>query len=144
MLMALRTHRYATRLLEDWSRGHPDVRKLPLALVLVLYHGDEEWTVPVELEELLAVGGAAPAARGALRPYLPKQRYLLEVLPLDPKKVRSGRGAARITMLALNFGRSTEPWTAIIASEDDLHELLSDPRVLLPMAELLIDALCAS
>ena len=49
--MALRTHRYATRLLEDWSREHPDERRLPPVIVLVLYHGEEEWTAPQELED---------------------------------------------------------------------------------------------
>jgi hypothetical protein len=140
-LMALRTHRYATRLLEDWSREHHDVRKLPPVIVLVLYHGDEEWTAPLELEEVFDLEGAAPAAREVLRPYLPKQRYLLEVLPEAPRKVRSGRGCARITLLALKFGRRTEQWKAIFASEDDLHELLSDPKVLLHMAGLLVEYL---
>ena len=55
--------------------------------------------------------------------------------------MRSGRGVARITLLALKFGRSAELWTAIFASEDDLHELLSDPKVLLHMAELLVEYL---
>jgi hypothetical protein len=72
---------------------------------------------------------------------LPKQRYLLEVLPEDPAAVRAGRGVARITMLALKFGRSAEPWTTIFTCEDDLRELLSNPKALLHLAELLVEYL---
>lgn len=140
-MMALRAHRYATRLLEEWSREHPTERTLPPVIVLVLYHGEEEWTAPLELEELFALEGAAPAAREALQPFLPKQRYLLEVLPADPREVRSGRGVPRITMLALKFGRSADLWTAIFASEDDLREVLSNPEVLLHLAGLLVEYL---
>ena len=61
-------------------------------IVLVLYHGAEEWTAPEELEELFALDGVAPAAREALRPYLPKQRYLLEVVPEDPADGAVGPG----------------------------------------------------
>ncbi|MDX9724581.1 MAG: Rpn family recombination-promoting nuclease/putative transposase, partial [Myxococcota bacterium] len=140
-MMALRAHRYATRLLEEWSREHPTARKLPPVIVLVLYHGEEEWTAPDELEDLFALERVSPAAREALRPFLPKQRYLIEVLPEDPAAVRSGRGVARITLLALKFGRSAELWTTIFTSEDDLRELLSNPEALLHLAALLVEYL---
>jgi predicted transposase YdaD len=141
-MMPLRGHRYATRLLEDWSREHPGQR-LPPVIVLVLYHGAAEWTAPLELEELFALDGVAPAAREALRPFLPKQRYLLEVLPEDPKEVRSGAGTARLTLLALKFGQSAERWTVIFESTDDLRTLLSDGRELLHLADLLVEYLMA-
>jgi predicted transposase YdaD len=138
-LMALRAHRYTTRLLEDWSREHPGER-LPPVIVMVLYHGEAEWTAPVELEGLFALDGLTPETREALRPYLPKQRYLLEVVPGDPAEVRSGPGSARITLLALKFGHSAELWTAVFESEDDLHAL-PEGTELLHLLEQLVEYL---
>lgn len=60
-------------------------------------------------------------AREALRPYLPKQRYLLEVVPEDPTAVRSSPGIGRLTLLALKFGRSAELRTLIFEWEEDLQ-----------------------
>ena len=71
-MMALRAHRYATRLLEEWSRKHPTERKLPPVIVLVLCHGEEEWTAPEELEDFFALERVSPAAREALRPFFAK------------------------------------------------------------------------
>jgi len=140
LTMSLKTHRYTTRLLEDWSREHPGQR-LPPVIVLVLYHGKAEWTAPVELEELFALGGLDPEAREALRPYLPKQRYLLEVLPAEPTEVRSGPGAARMALLALKFGPSADLWMAIFESEEDLRQLPSEGPELLHLAALLVEYL---
>ena len=111
-MMSWRAHRYSSRLLEDWSREHPGQR-LPPVIVLVLYHGQAEWTAPEELEELFALDGVTAAAREALRPYLPKQRYLLEVVPEDPAQMRSGPGIARLTLITLKLGRTAGRWTVI-------------------------------
>ncbi|MDY0001507.1 MAG: Rpn family recombination-promoting nuclease/putative transposase [Polyangia bacterium] len=138
--MALRAHRYSTRLLEEWSREHPKER-LPPVIVLVLYHGKAAWTAPLELEELFDLDGLDDAACDAIRPYLPKQRYLLEVLPEDPAAVRSGRGVARLTMLALKFGQDAKQWIAIFESEDDLRQLPPSGPDLLHLAALLVEYL---
>lgn len=140
LMLPLRTHRYTTRLLEDWNREHPG-QSLPPVIVLVLYHGKAEWTAPVELEELFALGGLDREAREALRPYLPKQRYLLEVLPAEPTEVRSGPGAARIALLALKFGPSPDLWMAIFESEEDLRQIPSEGPELLHLAALLVEYL---
>jgi hypothetical protein len=123
-MMSWRAHRYSSRLLEDWSLEHPGQR-LPPVIVLVLYHGQAEWTAPEELEELFALDGVTPAARDALRPYLPKQRYLLEVVPEDPTDVRSGPGIARLTLITLKLGRSADRWMVIFECREDLQDLLS-------------------
>ena len=118
--MSWRAHRYSSRLLEDWIREHPGQR-LPPVIVLVLYHGQADWTAPEELEELFALDGITPAAQEALRPYLPKQRYLLEVVPEDPKEVRSGPGIARMTLVALKLGRTAEVKALIVELTPDLE-----------------------
>ncbi len=94
-------------------------------IVLVLYHGQAEWTAPEELEELFALDGVTAAAREALRPYLPKQRYLLEVVPEDPAQVRSGPGIARLTLITLKLGRTADRWMIIFERKEDLEVLLS-------------------
>lgn len=118
--MALKAHRYSTRAIEQWSREHPGQR-LPPLIVLVLYHGDAAWTAPLELEELFALDGLGVAAREAIRPLLPKQRYLLEVVPADPRAVRSGRGIGRLTLLALKFGQRAELLSLLLEWMEDFR-----------------------
>lgn len=118
--MALRAHRYTTRLLEDWSREHPGER-LPPVVVMVLYHGEAEWTAPLELEDLFALDGMPLAAREALQSYLPKHRYLLEVVPEDPRAVRSGPGIPRMTLVGMKLGRTASLRALIVELMPDLE-----------------------
>jgi hypothetical protein len=54
--MALRLLKYVVRQLEHWRRQHPDSKRMPMILPLVLYHGAEgRWTAPQRAEELFDV-----------------------------------------------------------------------------------------
>jgi hypothetical protein len=103
--MALKLLRYVTRVLDEWSREHPGTA-LPPLIPLVLYHGDATWSAPLELEELFEVGGLDRVSREAIRPYLPRLRYLLDEVPPDPDAVRAAPGIVRLALRVLKVGRS--------------------------------------
>jgi predicted transposase/invertase (TIGR01784 family) len=118
--MALKVLRYLTRVLDSWSREHPG-QKLPLVLPLVLYHGAETWNAPLELEGLYEFAGVDEAVVSVLRPYLPRLRYLLEVVTTTPDEAMAGRGIVRLTLLAMKHGRGEQLRTAIFDWEEDFR-----------------------
>jgi predicted transposase YdaD len=118
--MALKVLRYLTRVLDSWSREHPG-QKLPPVLPLVLYHGAETWNAPVELEGLYELAGVDEAVVRVLRPFLPRLRYLLEVVTTTPDEAMAGRGIVRLTLLAMKHGRCEQLRTAIFDWEEDFQ-----------------------
>ncbi len=50
-LMPYRLLRYVVRVWEAWRREHPNARKLPAVLPVVLHHGRPRWTGPVRLDD---------------------------------------------------------------------------------------------
>jgi predicted transposase/invertase (TIGR01784 family) len=118
--MALKVLRYLVRVLDAWSREHPG-QKLPAVLPLVLYHGAAAWSAPLELEGLYELAGVDEAALRVLRPYLPRLRYLLEVVTTTPDEALAGRGIVRLTLLAMKHGRKEELRRAIFEWEDDFR-----------------------
>ena len=118
--MPLKILRYLTRVLDEWSREHPG-QHLPLVLPLVLYHGAEAWTAPLELEGLYELSGLDAAALTALRPYLPRLRYLLQVVTTTPDEEIAGPGIVRLALLAMKHGRGEQLRAAIFEWGEDFR-----------------------
>ncbi len=51
--MALRTEHYVSSFYMDFVHNHPDAQLLPPIFPIVLYNGDEKWTAPTRLSELI-------------------------------------------------------------------------------------------
>ena len=118
--MPLKILRYLTRVLDEWSREHLD-ENLPPVVPLVLYHGAEAWTAPLELEGLYELSGLDEPARIALRPYLPQVRYLLEDVSATADEALGGRGIARLTLLVFKHGRSEQLATLVFGWQEDFR-----------------------
>src|SRR5947208_183250 len=80
---------------ESWStipcwrhlEQHPNAKRLPMIVPLVVYQGSRRWTHPVELAELLDVD---PETASVAAEFLPRFRFLLDDLTqLDKTALRA-------------------------------------------------------
>jgi Putative transposase, YhgA-like len=91
----------AGRAPEQHLRDHPRARQLPAVIPLVVHHGRSPWTSPVRLLELI---DPDPAAKDAMRAYLPRFEFLLDDLAgVDGRQLRDRdlTPSALITLLLL-------------------------------------------
>lgn len=51
--MALRVLNYITNFYMDYIANHRQVKKLPVVFPIVLYNGEDRWTAPVNLSDLI-------------------------------------------------------------------------------------------
>ena len=104
-LMAFRMLRYVTRIWDQYEREHPETRRLPAVIPLVVYHGRSRWTSPVQLLELIDLG---PADKQAMQAWLPRFGFLLDDLTRadeDQLLARDLTPAALVTLLLLKNAR---------------------------------------
>jgi len=86
-LMAYRMLRYVTRIWDRNLREHPRARRLPAVTPLVVHHGHNRWASPVQVADLIDLD---PAAKKAVRAYLPRFEFLLDDLSgVVPKTVHA-------------------------------------------------------
>lgn len=105
--MAFRVLVYMSRIWENHLRQYPKTKKLPPILPLVLYHGKEKWTAPVEFSQLVDVD---EDLRPALQPYLPTFQYLLEDLSTVPDDALRGTALRRMALLLLKHANDGDLW----------------------------------
>jgi predicted transposase/invertase (TIGR01784 family) len=104
--MAYRVLRYLVRIWERWLADHPRAEVLPVIVPVVLYHGAEPWSAPVEFESLLEM---PDAVRAALAPHLVRFRYVLDdltVIPEDRLRARSMSPLGRLAAACFKFART--------------------------------------
>jgi hypothetical protein len=86
-MMPLRMLRYLMRIWDRYLEEHPNAKRLPMIVPLVVYQGTRRWTHPVELSELLDVD---PETAGLAGDFLPRFRFLLDDLTqLDKTALRA-------------------------------------------------------
>jgi hypothetical protein len=103
--MVLRLLRYVVRIWEHWLREHPEARRLPAVVPVVVSHDPQGWRAPVGLEEALDVDGATLEA---LRPHLPLFRMVLDDLTGtsdDALRARAASALARVVLGLLKHAR---------------------------------------
>jgi predicted transposase/invertase (TIGR01784 family) len=93
--MALRLLRYQAEIWNRWSTDHPDARRLPMIIPLVMYHGAAPWSAPLAFDDLL---DTPPGARPSIDRYLVRFEYVLHDLSQIPDDQL--HGAAMMTALA--------------------------------------------
>jgi len=76
-LMAFRVLRYVTRIWDQYEREHPKARRLPAVVPLVVYQGNDRWTSPVQLLDVIDL---SPAAKQEMQAWLPRFGFLLDDL----------------------------------------------------------------
>jgi predicted transposase/invertase (TIGR01784 family) len=75
--MPFRLLRYLVRVWQRWLRDHPDAKKLPIVLPVLLHHGDGRWQASPDFASMLDAG---PALLEAVEPYQPHFRFVLDDL----------------------------------------------------------------
>jgi hypothetical protein len=104
--MPFRLLRYLVRVWERWLRDHPDARKLPIVLPVLLHHGEGRWRMATDFASLL---DASPELLEAVRPYQPQFRVVLDdlaALSPDALAARALHALGRLVQLALWSSRS--------------------------------------
>ena len=118
-VMALRNMEYTVLLYRELDRQNelPRPGEWPIVLPVVLYNGDDPWTAPLEMREL--IGAAPPELEGCQ----PSQRALL----LDERRVAVDDLPLRNLMRAVvGLEQSRKP-SDIVAVVDSLREWLASP-----------------
>ncbi len=107
-LMPWRLLRYVTRIWDRWMEAHPDAKKLPAIVPIVLHHGASAWSAPVELTSLIDL---EPALIEEIHEYLPSLRFLLDDLTAETDQrlmARAMNAVGRLVLLALKHGRDAD------------------------------------
>jgi Putative transposase, YhgA-like len=76
-LMAFRMLRYVTRIWDRYLDEHPQARRLPPVIPVVVHQGPGRWNSPEQLLDLIDLD---PAGKNAMRAHLPTFGYLLDDL----------------------------------------------------------------
>ena len=106
--MPFRLLRYLVRIWDRWLRDHPEAKKLPIVLPVLLHHGDGRWQADPEFASMF---DASPELLEAVRPYQPQFRFVLDdlaALSVDALAARALHALGRLIQLALWSSRSIE------------------------------------
>jgi len=104
--MPLRLLRYVVRLWERWRSDHPDARRLPPVLPIVLYHGATPWTAPTSLSDLVDLPEAHREALGRYQPALTIELQDLTAWDDEAIAALSSTATVRASLLFLRDIRS--------------------------------------
>jgi predicted transposase/invertase (TIGR01784 family) len=106
--MAFRLLRYMVRVWDRWLREHPDAKRLPVVLPVLLSHAEGGWRAAPDFASMLDV---EPALLEAVRPFQPMFRFMLDdlsALSLEELAARALHALGRLVQLALWSSRSME------------------------------------
>jgi predicted transposase/invertase (TIGR01784 family) len=126
-MMPLRMLRYLMRIWDRYLEEHPNAKRLPMIVPLVVYQGTRRWTHPVELSELL---DADPETARLADDFLPRFRFLLDDLTRLDKTALRARPITTPVRLTVRLLRivPTHTGDAIAAIDpddiDDFRDLL--------------------
>ena len=89
---------YLVRIWEHHLRLHPEAKRLPAILPLVLHHSEKGWTSPTSFHELLDLDDDTLPA---FAPYLPSFRFLLDDISTERDEALRSRAMTALARLAL-------------------------------------------
>jgi hypothetical protein len=96
------------RIWEALVKDHPNAKKLPAIVPLVIHHSETGWTASTEFEELLDLDAEALSVVAA---YVPRFRFLLDdISAVSDESIHSrAMGAmARLVLFCLKHARASE------------------------------------
>jgi predicted transposase/invertase (TIGR01784 family) len=97
-LMAFRLLRYVVRIWDSVLSEHPDSKRLPAILPVVLYHGKRAWAAATELRELIDLD---PPTMARMEPYQAQLRYILDDLSTADERALRDRALTAHAAVAL-------------------------------------------
>jgi predicted transposase/invertase (TIGR01784 family) len=95
--VSLQLLRYLIRIWEYFRKQNPKIKKLPLVVPLVLYHGRDNWQIPNNFRSLFTDEG------GLFADYIPDFTYQLYDLPSMPDEQVRGEAMGRAILLLLKY-----------------------------------------
>lgn len=127
--MAFRLLRYMVRIWEKHLKDHPDARRLPLILPVVLYHGEPGWRVEPAFEALYDVSPETLAAAGA---HAVRLRFVLDDLRRSSDEALLSRMMSALGRVALWSMRNAWKPRALLEGIQRvvglLHEVFRGPN----------------
>jgi predicted transposase/invertase (TIGR01784 family) len=145
-LMPFRMLVYVVKIWEHYLREHPDARRLPAIVPMVLHHSERGWTAPTNLRALLDLDDEPFVTLSA---YLPTFELLLDDISTRRDDELLGRAMsdlARLTLLCLKqLPRSENPiadlrrWfdlcAAVVSAPDGIAAFYALARYILATTE---------
>jgi predicted transposase YdaD len=107
-LMAFRLLQYMVRIWESHHRAHPEARRLPPIVPVVLHHGPGGWSASTSFEGLLEVD---EATRCALGEHTVRLRFVLDDISEATDETLQGRAMSapgRVALWCLRHGREPD------------------------------------
>ena len=126
-LTAWQVTRYSVRTIDSVHQHAGQPPKLPLVVPIVVYHGDEPWTVARDVRDLFAVPTDLSAdAKKALRRMLPSCRYQLHDLSEVARSLGEGQRLGLVAGLSVHFLCHMRKLTAaeLAAALSEVRDLL--------------------
>jgi hypothetical protein len=119
-LMAFRLLGYMVRIWEDHLAKHPNARRLPAILPVVLHHSETGWSADVSFEALLDLD---PATLAALADFIPRFRFVLVDISFESDhsiRRRAITAFGRLVLWCLRHGRQPDELLRRLAAWADL------------------------
>ena len=104
-LQSLRLLGYMARIWEWWLKDHPNAKRLPIILPIVLYHGQQPWKASLEFFDHIDIEAEH---REKFRAFLPNFRFLLTDLTHIPDEGILGSPACKLTLHAFKWAKNPD------------------------------------
>jgi predicted transposase/invertase (TIGR01784 family) len=113
-LMPFRMLRYTCRVWERWVAAHPNAKRLPAVVPVVLYHGRRRWTAARRLREIIDLPAGLASA---LADHIPELELVLDDLhAVDDEALRSRAMTvfAKLVLFSLRYARTPRVQRTVI------------------------------
>ncbi|UQA61707.1 Rpn family recombination-promoting nuclease/putative transposase [Polyangium aurulentum] len=119
-LMAFRLLRYMVRIWDEHLKKHPNARRLPIIVPVVLHHSDTGWTASTTFESLMDVDAQTLAL---VAPYVPCFRIALDDISHESDAALRARPMSALARFGLGLLarapdellREAESWAPVVA-----------------------------
>jgi predicted transposase YdaD len=136
--LAFRLLRCQVRIWEQHLKQNPGIRRLPIIVSLVLYHGQTEWRSPLRFHDLMNADEDELATFGE---FVPQFRFVIDDVGHTADEALRTRGMSTHARLALWFLKAARDSAQILKNAafwgELLRELLTQPSGAEAMAVLL-------
>lgn len=121
-LMPFRLLQYLVRIWDRWLAEDKGRRQLPYVVPMVLYHGQRNWTAPVDFAHLFD-----PALRDELSAYIPSFVYDLQDLSRIPDDQLQGEALRKLVLLWFKHADKPDFWQRLPGWIDALRVVTEQP-----------------
>ena len=137
-LAAFRLLRYEIRIWDQWLSEHPQAKKLPPIVAVVVHHSESGWTAATSFEALI---DASEEALPLLLDFLPRYRFLLDDVRHatdDELRARAGTALGKIALWCFRDVRRPDVLVRdLVGWFDLLREVLNAPNGLAAIRSVL-------